>query len=122
MKTATKGLYSEAIPNYQPTPLNKLLSCHWAKRGRLKRSDYQIIGHYLGHIPKATGKRRVTVTITLAPRQRAGDPDSYLKVLGDALVNAEILLDDNRQWVEWAPVEFVRGPGSQTRITLEDIA
>ena len=44
-------------------------------------------GHALeAGIPRATGRRRVSLHIVLAPRQRAGDPDAFWKSTLDALV------------------------------------
>jgi hypothetical protein len=40
--------------------------------------------------------------------QRAPDPDAFFKSLWDALVHAGMLVDDNRQHVELAPVTFSR--------------
>lgn len=111
------------IDKWQPTPVNKLINSHWATAGRLKKVDKNIVGHYCQHnrIPRAQGRREVSLTITLAPRQRAGDPDCYWKSLNDALVHAGMLVDDNRQYVRLGPVEFLRGPERSTLITLTDL-
>jgi len=52
-----------------------LYAGHWGKRARLKRRDRDLLALFakLGSVPKATGKRRVSLVLTLAPRQRAGD-------------------------------------------------
>jgi hypothetical protein len=57
-------------------------------------------------VPKATGRRHVSLHIVLKKGQRAGDLDSYFKSLRAALVHAGMLVDDNRQGVELAPVAF----------------
>jgi Holliday junction resolvase RusA-like endonuclease len=72
-------------------------------------------------VPPAAGKRRVSLTLTLAPRQRGADPDAYRKSLLDALTHAGMLLDDNRQGVELGPVQFIRGEHKATAILLEDV-
>jgi Holliday junction resolvase RusA-like endonuclease len=100
--------------------LNQLLSNRWAA-ARLKKADRGLIALASRGAPPATGKRRVRLTVVLGPRQRAGDPDCYQKSLGDALVHAKMLVDDNRQGVEWAPVAFERGDAPGMVIVLEDI-
>jgi hypothetical protein len=61
--------------------------------------------------------------IILRKGQRAGDPDSYQKSLLDALVQAEMLWDDNRQHVDLAPLTFSRDPAAWgTVITLQDLS
>jgi hypothetical protein len=112
------------IPDWQPHRLNQLLSCHWATRGRLKRQDREMIGTYalLAGIPKAKGKRRVSLLITLGPRQRGADPDAYWKSLLDALVHAGLLVHDSPKWCDLAPVRFQRGRRRQTAIRIEDLA
>jgi hypothetical protein len=54
--------------------------------------------------------------------QHAADPDSQFKSLCDALVHAKMLVNDNRQHVELAPVTFSRDPKAWgTVIQLEDL-
>lgn len=110
------------IPNWHPTPINKLLNNHWAKAAILKREDCKMIGAYAHKrkIPKALGKRSVGLHITLGKGQRACDPDAYWKTTLDALVRLGYLTDDNRQGVELMPVEFKRGKMAST-IVLGDM-
>ncbi len=113
------------IPQWHPAKLNQLVGCHWAVRSKLKKRDWQIIALYAsGYRSMATtaaGKRRVSLVITLAPRQRGGDPDSYWKSLLDALVHAGLLVDDSPKWCELGPVEYRRGSEMATTIILEDL-
>lgn len=109
------------IPNWHPTPLNKLIGGHWGSASKRKKADRNIITCYTHHLPKAHGKRRVTLTITLGKGQRGCDPDAYWKSLLDALVHAGQLVDDSPKWVELAPVIFNRSQVAST-IQLEDIA
>ena len=120
---------SFTIPNWHPSRLNQLLNSHWAKAGRLKKQDRKMIAAY-AKMNRLTGairveglgiKRRVELHLTLAPRQRAGDPDAYWKSTLDALVKCGLLVDDNRQWCEIVSPTFERGPAQATRITLTDI-
>jgi Holliday junction resolvase RusA-like endonuclease len=111
------------VDGWHPARLNQLMHCHWSARGRLKRADRQIVGLYarVARIPPATGKRRVSIEVILAPRQRAADPDAYWKSLLDGLVHAGLLLDDNRQSVELGSVTFRRGKEKATVVVLEDM-
>lgn len=111
------------IPNWHPTLLNVLLNCSPHKRNRLKRADQGMVATYarLAEAPRATGKRRVTLTIVLGPRQRGGDPDAYWKSLLDALAACGQLVDDSRKWVETPPVLFERAAIKSTSIQLLDL-
>lgn len=114
-----------AIPDWHPTRLNELLNSHWAKAQRRKNEDAGLIAVYAcgANIRKARRgqRRRVSVVLTLAPRQRAGDPDAYWKSLLDGLKRAGLIADDNRQGVELMPLQFERGQTRKTTITLEDL-
>ncbi len=82
------------IPRWHPTPLNKLLKCHFATANKFKRIDRNMIMAYCMHnrLPIATGPRRVDLLITLAYRQRGCDPDSVWKSTLDGLVHAKMLI------------------------------
>jgi Holliday junction resolvase RusA-like endonuclease len=123
LMTPVSSGYKLAIPNWHPTRLNELLGCNWRKRHRLKKADRELIGVYarLAGVPKATGKRKVSLHLILGPGQRAGDPDCYLKSLFDALTACRLLIDDNRQHVELGAVRFSRGKARVAIISLEDL-
>jgi hypothetical protein len=114
--------YTLTIPSWHPARLNQLLGSVRA-RIRLKKSDRELVTWYskAAGIPLANGPRRVSLRITLGPRQRAGDPDAYWKSTLDALVCAGLLLDDSRKWVQLGDVLFERGPERMTAIVLEDL-
>ncbi len=114
------GSHEFTVIRWQPTPLNRLMTCHWANAGRMKKLDLMVIEVASSGLPRAKGKRRVRMTITLAKRQRAPDPDSLWKATLDALVHCGMLTDDNRQGVELDPVEFMRGTEQATTILLMD--
>lgn len=113
------------IPNWHPARTNALLSAHWAAAQRMKDSDFNMVnGYRLRYgLPKAEGKRRVTLHIIRKPRQAGADPDAYWKSLLDALKRAGLLVDDNRQHVELMPVTYSDKTTANwgTRITLEDM-
>ena len=111
------------IDRWHPATLNQWDGKHWRARHRLKKADRELVTLLArsASIPLAKGKRRVSLRLTLAPRQRAADPDAFWKSVLDALVHAGLLLDDNRQHVELGPVTFDRGPWRRTRIVLDDL-
>jgi Holliday junction resolvase RusA-like endonuclease len=117
------GSYRLVIPGWHPATLNQWDGRHWSMRARLKTFDRNMVATYAlkAGLPRATHKRRVTVTITLAKGERACDPDAHLKSLGDALVHCGLLRDDSRQWVEWAATRYERGAERATTIELEDL-
>lgn len=110
------------IERGHPARLNELLG-HPMHRARRKKADAQLIayGSRDAGVTRATVPRTVTVTIVLAPRQRAGDPDAYWKSLLDALTHAGAIVDDNRQWCWPMPVQFARAAQPATIVQLEDI-
>lgn len=110
------------IPNWRPTPLNQLLG-HWARAHKRKRYDRDVVYcHAMNqHIPTAVGKRRVSLLVTLGPRVRACDPDSYWKTILDGLVCAGLLVDDRRQMCELGGIEFDRGEENGVVVVLEDV-
>jgi hypothetical protein len=90
------------IDLWHPARLNQCDGTHGTKRHRLKKADRELIGVLarITEIPPATGRRRVSLRLTLAPRQRADDPDDYGKSALDVPVGAGLLIDFNRQGVE----------------------
>jgi Holliday junction resolvase RusA-like endonuclease len=110
------------IPDWIPATCNQLLQSRWGGARRKKADREQVIASAWMHaVPKAAGKRRVTLTVILGPRQRGADVDAYYKSLCDALVHAKMLVDDSPKWCELAPVRYERGPGKGSVIELEDI-
>lgn len=110
------------IERWHPTRLNELLG-HPMHRARRKTADAQLIAYSCrdAGVTRATVPRAVMVTIALAPRQRAGDPDAYWKSLLDALTHAGAIVNDNRQWCELRPVQFARAAQPATVIELDDV-
>jgi hypothetical protein len=71
----------------------------------LKKADRQLVGGYAlaQRIPRAAGRRRVSLVITLAPGRRAPDPDVVWKSLLDALTACGLLVDDSARWGRTRP-------------------
>lgn len=111
------------IDNFHPVKTNELIGKNRFVAQRLKQAsmDIMIAEFIKAGIPKATGKRRVHLLITLGPRQRGGDVDSWHKGLLDSAVHAGMLIDDRKEWCELAPVSYDRGKIKATTITFEEI-
>lgn len=119
-----KGEYVIEMPDWHPSPLNKLLG-HWRLPAKRKKQDREMVWAYVkqAKIPlDSQTKRSIELTIVLGPKQRACDPDAYFKSLCDALVHAMAIWDDSREYCELQPVKFERGARKATRIVLRDIA
>lgn len=118
-----KNVQEIYIPNWHPTPLNKLIGKHHHVAHRLKSRDKHFVGVYSKFKTTiATTKRRVHLHIILGPGQRKCDPDAYFKSLLDALTHHGLLVNDSDNWVELSPVRYSRSTTSWgTEISLVDI-
>lgn len=116
-------IYTLLVPGWLPTPLNKLLHCHWGKQSRQKKHDADVLGTALlaYGVPPATCKRRVDLLVVLPAGQRKTDVDSLHKSLLDGLVRNGGLVNDSPEWVQIAPVSWARGERLCTVLTLEDL-
>lgn len=110
-----------AIPGCHPPRLNQLMHCHWAVKNKRKKAWTLALGTFAQGVPTATTKRRVTLVITLAPKQRSPDVDAFWKSVLDSCVALGLLVDDNPKWVEISPVVYLRGEDKATTLVLEDI-
>jgi Holliday junction resolvase RusA-like endonuclease len=108
------------IPNWRPVLRNEADKMHWAIRLRRKKLDEEMIMAFAQHTSLATGKRRVSLQITLGKGQRKFDVDAPWKNVLDGLVKCERLIDDNTKWCELGGVTFQRGI-QKTVIVLEDL-
>ncbi len=116
--------YEIHLTNYRPPRTNELYRAKFRGRMALEKECKQFVAFYGSHVPKATGKRRVSMVVTLAVRQRMPDADEQcLKAVLDALVADQLLVSDRREWCECVPTEFVLSRKRQphTLITLEDV-
>ena len=112
------------VDGWHPYRLNQLIGVHWGTRSKRKRIDRAAVAlaARIASVPPATGKRCVSLLLTMAPRQRRPDPDALWKSLLDALVRCGLLVDDGAAWCELGPVTFDRGPRRRTVVVLEDLA
>ena len=121
------------LAGWQPTPLNKLLGMHWAKRNRVKDGDCAVIAAEAASqgVTRAAGRRRVTLRVLWS--QGRGciahgkvDCDALLKVTLDALVRCGLLLGDGPEHVELGTPthERITVPALKKGLTvqLEDVA
>lgn len=92
-------------------------------RIRLKRRDRQwlALACRAAGVPRATGRRRVSLTLVYGPRARRHDPDGFWKSVLDALVKAGALKNDSPGWCELGEVLYVRGKRAAMRILIEDV-
>jgi Holliday junction resolvase RusA-like endonuclease len=114
------SLYQLEIPDWSPSSVNRLMR-RVKERIRRKQADRLIVACHVSQsdIPKATGPRRVSVTVT-APG-RLPDPDNVLKSLLDCLVCSRLLVDDSREWLELGTIRVERGSPRKTVIMLEEV-
>jgi hypothetical protein len=115
------------IPGWHPTSLNKLIGMHWRDRADAKVTDYTVVAYQCreGRVTEAVGKRRVSALFVFGKGKRRTDPDSFHKVLLDALVRCKVLKNDSQVWCELGAWECVRAADGEewgTRVVLEDIS
>lgn len=118
---ATPRRWTITIPRWYPATVNRLLRNRW-QAARLKRDDRMMVAGYamLAGIPKATGKRRVSIEVRVPNASRAPDPDNLLKSGLDAIVKAGLLIDDRAEWCELGTVSVAKGPHATT-IVIEGL-
>jgi len=114
--------YTFIIEGWHPATLNKIMK-HWRIGVRRKREAIKLFtwsAMDLG-IPKATRKRRVTLTVYGWRCGNLPDKDAFDKVVLDSLVRSGLLMDDNEKGLEGRmQVELVRSKEKRTVIELED--
>ena len=110
-----------AIPQFVPTTLNRLMRGRRRDRIRLAKGDRELVTYYArsSGIPPATGKRRVSIKVSMPGRRP--DPDSILKSTLDALVAAGLLRTDSSRWCQLGDVTVEHGDERQTVVRLEDL-
>lgn len=89
---------------------------------RAKKADREVIRDWLceyARVPRATGKRRVTVW--LAKKGPRPDGQNLWKSLADGLTNTGLLVDDGPDWLEAGPIVVERGAVTETTLLIEDL-
>lgn len=114
------AMWSLVLPDFVPTPLNKLMRGKIRDRIRLGKADRDVVAYYFreSSIPEATSKRRVGITVWMTGNLM--DPDAPLKGLLDSLKSCGALVDDDAEHLEIGSVAILRGP-RRTVIVLEDL-
>ena len=91
---------------------------------RLKKRDWEMVCAYAlqAKILRATGKRWVSLHVTLGKGMREFDVDAWQKSGLDAMKHAGLIMDDSARYVGLGPVTFSRDPSRWgTLSTLEDL-
>jgi hypothetical protein len=116
------AVYHVPIPAQPPT-LNALTRGKLKSRMRLGKMWAQVVAAYVNRagVPKAKGKRKVSIHIILGYRQVGADPDCWFKSCNDALSSCGALTKDNRFGVELGPVTYGKGKEPACVLTLEDV-
>lgn len=116
-------IWTMHIPGWRPASVNQLLQRHWALAAKLKKNDQEVVSRAVMAygVPRASGKRKVSILILIPKGLRTKDPDAYYKSLLDALVRSGALRDDTRNYVEISQPRFGKGEILETFITLEDV-
>lgn len=112
--------WSFTIDDWLPCTTNQLLRAV-GRRGRLKRSDRELIWWASLALPKATGKRRVSAKFVYPKSARMRDVDSMQKSLLDSLAQCDLIKSDHPRWCELGPWTSVRGERLATVVTLEEV-
>ena len=115
--------YRLRIERWLPSSLNSLMRRSIHVRMKLERIDKNMVCAYAfqNRIPKALGRRRVDLHMTLQGRDRERDVDANWKSTLDSLVAAGMLIDDHRRYCELGDVTYERGAERATLIVLTDL-
>ena len=113
------GPWVVLIPGWQPPSLNRYLYRHWTETSKAKRDVIAVVGAacLAAGIPRATKRRRVSVSLT--KKGHRPDHDNITKALYDGLKACGAILDDGPDWCETGRYEVGRGE-LKTTLTLED--
>lgn len=114
--------WTVTIVDWRPPSLNVLMRLHHYQRSRNKKAISHMIGIYarLANVTRAAEPRRVRINITYTGRQKEMDRDNVQKVLLDALVACEALVDDSPTWLQGVEIHQERGKLEQTVIVIEE--
>lgn len=118
------GRHEFTIAGFRPPSLNRLMRGKIKDRIRLSREarDRIALAARLACVGRADGvKRRVSLEITLAGRQRPLDVDAVWKAILDGMTHSGLIVDDSCRWCALGEVWFLRGETTSTKIILEDV-
>ncbi len=91
---------------------------------RLKKRDRDVLcaGARQWGLPRATGKRSMSLTIRVPKGQRRWDTDAFFKSLQDAAKHAGLIVDDSPVWFQCGRMDYdpQRGP-LRTILFLENL-
>ncbi len=114
------------IERWRPPLANQWRGAHWSKAHKLRTEMMSLLWAYARSqgVPPATTRRKVSLAICLAPKQKVPDADSMDKLLLDALVGCGLLLDDGAKGlVGRVEVTFTRSSLADwgTTLTFTDV-
>ncbi len=111
------------LPSFRFRSLNAQIGRHWGAKAKIKRNEREVVAGYamVYRLPRAEGKRRVSLEIVLTGHQKPTDDDNAFKSCLDALTACGLLVDDSPRWVELGTVEYSRSGEPGTTIILQDL-
>jgi hypothetical protein len=119
--TVAPGLWKVTIEGWYPASDN--VRARGTKAWiRAKKADREVLRDWLAEyarVPRATGRRRVTVWV--AKKGPRPDGTNLWKSLADGLVNVGLLVDDSAEWFEAGPIEVAKADVTSTTLLIEDI-
>lgn len=121
--TGRPGPWTTTIPKWHPALINHLLG-DWRRTCQRKRSDLRMIyfALFAAGVPRATRKRKLTLTLTYRRGQTCCDSDAPFKSLNDALTKIGAWVDDSPRWSKTMPLIYGEpGARRETVILLEDM-
>lgn len=111
------------INGWRPASLNEMARSVKGKV-HLKQRDRAIVceAARLAGIPRATGKRQISMIIRVPKSQRRWDPDALWKSTLDACKHACLIVDDSPVYLQLGQLTYDRERGPlRTTIVLEDL-
>lgn len=117
------GRWEVTIEDWRPTSLSVLMHKHWRTAANIKKKEAKrIAAAFLASgCTGAIGKRKLTMHIRLAPKQRAFDADNVWKGTKDGLKRCGAIKDDSPKWVDHESPTYSRGATMATTLILEDV-
>ena len=106
-----------------PGNFNEFAGRHWSVKNRVKNRTRCAVGVacFADGVPRATGRRRVSIALELPAGRTAPDHDNLLKTLWDALTACGAIVDDSPEWIEGGGYTIEIGEKVLTVVTLEKV-